>query len=141
MTIKTIYLLNIVLHPEQTYQRITVLPYYSITLLPVLCKPIDSVIKIGQLDSTQSALQRGFTSGTSPLNAALILEEARRESKDQKKPFILVLLDAKVAFDVVNHGNMMRRLYHSGTQDTHWSLINSLHKKCYYFSQVERGSI
>ena len=127
MTIKTIYLLNIVLHPEQTYQRITVLPYYSITVLPVLCKLIDSVIKIGQLDSTQSALQRGFTSGTSPLNAALILEEARRESKDQKKPFILVLLDAKVAFDVVNHGNMMRRLYHSGIQDTHWSLINSLH--------------
>ena len=99
-------------------------------MLPVLCKLIDSIIKariVEQLDSTQSSLQRGFTAGTSPLNAALILEEARRESKDKKKPFILVLLDAKSAFDVVNHRNMMRRLYHCGIQDAHWSLINSLH--------------
>ena len=54
--------------------------YRGITVLPVLCKLIDSVIKsriVGQLDSTQSALQRGFTSGISPLNAALVLEEAR----------------------------------------------------------------
>ncbi|MEW8544512.1 MAG: reverse transcriptase domain-containing protein, partial [Candidatus Thiodiazotropha sp.] len=104
--------------------------YRGITVLPVMCKLIDSIIKtriVDQLDSTQSSLQRGFTSGTSPLNAALILEEARRESKDQKKPFILVLLDAKSAFDVVNHKNMMRRLFHCGIQDNHWSLINSLH--------------
>ena len=104
--------------------------YRGITVLPVLCKLIDSIIKariVEQLDSTQSSLKRGFTAGTSPLNAALILEEARRESKDQKKPFIMVLLDAKSAFDVVNHRNIMRRLYHCGIQDAHWSLINSLH--------------
>ena len=59
--------------------------------------------------------------------AALILEEARRESNDQKKPFILVLLDAKSAFDVVKHKNTMRRLYHYGINNKHWILINSLH--------------
>ena len=104
--------------------------YRGITVLPVFCKLIDSINKaaiVEQLDSTQSSLQRGFTAGTSPLNAALILEEARRESKDQKKPFILLLLDAKSAFDVVNHRNMMRRFYHCGIQYAHWSLINSLH--------------
>ena len=104
--------------------------YLGITILPVLCKIIDSILKqrvSSQLNSVQSTLQRGLTKGTSPLKAALILEEARRESKDQKKPFILVLLDAKSAFDVVKHKNMMRCLYHYGINNKHWTVINSLH--------------
>lgn len=39
----------------------------------------------------------------------------------------LVLLDAKAAFDVVDHKNLMRRLFHIGVNDEHWNLINSLH--------------
>ena len=38
--------------------------YRGITLLPVLCKLIDSIVKariVEQLDSAQSSLQRGFT--------------------------------------------------------------------------------
>jgi hypothetical protein len=47
----------------------------------------------------QSVLQRGFTENTSPTNAALIVEELYREFEDKNKPFYLVLLDAKSAFD------------------------------------------
>jgi hypothetical protein len=41
----------------------------------------------------------------------------------------LVLLDAKSAFDVVIHSHLIRRVYHAGIQDKHWSLINSMHQK------------
>ena len=40
----------------------------------------------------------------------------------------LILLDAKSAFDVVDHAHMLRRLFHIGVQNKHWSLISSLHK-------------
>jgi hypothetical protein len=50
---------------------------------------------------TTKSLQRGFTEKSAPLNAAFILEEARRESWDENNLFIIVKLDAKSAFDVV----------------------------------------
>ena len=40
----------------------------------------------------------------------------------------LILLDAKSTFDVVNHDHMLRRLFHIGVQDKHWTLISSLHR-------------
>ena len=46
------------------------------------------------------------------MNCALILEEYIRENKDQKKDSFIAFLDAKVAFDVVNHASLMRRLFH-----------------------------
>jgi hypothetical protein len=36
-------------------------------------------------------------------------------------------LDAKSAFDVVVHKNLLKKLYHLGIQDKHWTLIKSLH--------------
>ena len=42
---------------------------------------------------------------------------------DMGEQLIIIMLDAKSAFDVVVHNNMMRRLYHLGIQDKHWSLI------------------
>ena len=39
----------------------------------------------------------------------------------------LIFLDAKSAFDVVDHKHLMRRLYHKGVNDGHWTLINSMH--------------
>ena len=76
---------------------------------------------------TTKSLQRGFTEKSAPLNAAFILEEARRESWDENNPFIIVTLDAKSAFDVVVHKNLLRKLYHIGIDDNHWTIINSMH--------------
>jgi len=50
-----------------------------------------------------------------------------REASDMEEQLIIIMLDAKSAFDVVVHNNMMRRLYHLGIQDKHWSLIQNLH--------------
>ena len=62
------------------------------------------------------------------MNAGLIVEEFLKESKDNNLTAHLILLDAKSAFDVVGHAHMLRRLFHIGVQDKHWSLISSLHK-------------
>jgi hypothetical protein len=40
---------------------------------------------------------------------------------------IIILLDAKSAFDVVNPEHLMRRLYHAGISNKIWTLIYSLH--------------
>ena len=56
------------------------------------------------------------------------MKENYRESKDNGTDMKLVLLDAKSAFDVVRHNNLMRRVYHAGIQNQHWSLIESLHQ-------------
>ena len=58
------------------------------------------------------------------MNAALILEAVIRESKDQSKSVYLIFLDAKSAFDVVDHSHLMRRLF----DKKHWLLIDDMHQ-------------
>ena len=56
-----------------------------ITVTPVVCKIIDSIMKNRlrpKWDQQQCPLQRVFTKNSAPLNAAFILEEARREALD-----------------------------------------------------------
>ena len=105
--------------------------YRGITILPVICKIIEAILKeriSPHCDRAQNPYQRGFTRNASPMNAGLIVEEFLRESKDNNLTAHLILLDAKSAFDVVDHAHMLRRLFHIGVQDKHWSLISSLHK-------------
>ena len=59
-------------------------------------------------------MQRGFTKHTSPLNCSLILEEYIRENRDIKKDSFIAFLDAKAAFNVVNHPSLIRKLFHIG---------------------------
>ena len=65
----------------------------------------------------------------SPMNCSLILEEYIRENRDLKKDCFVAFLDAKAAFDVVNHSSLMRKLFHIGVEGVTWNLIHSLHKK------------
>ena len=76
-----------------------------------------------QLGNDQSRLQRGFTKGTSPLYAALILTEAIAEAQDRKHPLYAAFLDASKAFDVVWHNSMLRKLYEAGLQGVDWVLM------------------
>ena len=71
--------------------------------------------------------QRGFTNGSSPMNAAIPVEEAYKILTDEKQNGHLVLLDAKAAFDKVIHPHLFRRMYHAGIQDKTWTIIKSLH--------------
>ena len=111
-------------------ENINVNNYHGITVLPVVYKIIDSILKLRIRKKSypiQCTLQRGFTEKLAPLNATFILEEARRESWDDNNPFIIVMLVAKSAFDVVVHKNMLRKLYHIGIDDNDWTIINSMY--------------
>jgi hypothetical protein len=105
--------------------------YRGIIVLPVINKIPEAIIKLRiqpQILKMQNPSQRGFTANTSPLNASFIIEELKRNAKDEKTPVITVLLDAKSAFDVVDLYHLLRRLYQTGINDKLWSLFNSLHQ-------------
>jgi hypothetical protein len=77
--------------------KLHVTNYRGITVIPVVCKIIESImtnILKPKWDQQQCPLQRGFTKHSAPLNAAFILEEARREALDIGKRLTIVLLDA-----------------------------------------------
>ncbi|CAG2190078.1 unnamed protein product [Mytilus edulis] len=60
--------------------------YRGITVLPILLKIIEFILRIDLRSGSlklQSILQKGFTANTSPLNAAIILEEVYREYMDK----------------------------------------------------------
>ncbi|XP_045205894.2 uncharacterized protein LOC123558082 [Mercenaria mercenaria] len=106
--------------------------YRCITVLPVIVKIIESILKqriAPLIDICQSPYQRGFTKNTSPLHAAIIVEEIARNSKDDNIPIDFIFLDAKSAFDVVSHDHLLRRMYQIGIQDKHWALLKSLHEE------------
>ena len=52
-----------------------------------------------------------------------------QRNRDLKKDCFVAFLDAKAAFDVVNHSSLMRKLFHIGVEGVTWNLIHSLHKK------------
>ena len=60
------------------------------------------------------------------MNCSLILEEFIRKSKDMKKDVYIAFLDAKSAFDVVDHASLMRRLFHIGVDGALWNLTVSI---------------
>jgi hypothetical protein len=71
----------------------------------------------------QNPTQRGFTKGSSPVNADIPVEEAYKILTDEKQIGHLILLDANAAFDKVIHSHLFRRMY----QDKTWTVIKSLH--------------
>jgi hypothetical protein len=74
---------------------------------------------------TQNRKQRGFFSGSQPINSALPVEECYREVVDNNTEGQVILLDAKAAFDKVIHSHMERRVYQAGIDDKHWVLIKA----------------
>jgi hypothetical protein len=110
--------------------------YRGITVLPVISKIVEPIIKgrnQNQVLEIQSRTQRGFTSGSSPVNAALAVEECYREVADNDTDYQIILLDAKATFDKVIHSHMLRRVYEAGIDDKHWVLIKSLHENAVSF--------
>ncbi|MEW8547538.1 MAG: reverse transcriptase family protein [Candidatus Thiodiazotropha sp.] len=107
--------------------------YRGITVTPVLLKVLEHVLNSRHnkiLEETQSRLQKGFTSGCSSLNAAVILTECILESKNSKQGLLLTTLDTQKAFDVVDHNSLLRRLYLDGVQGDDWLLIRDMYTDC-----------
>jgi hypothetical protein len=96
--------------------------YRGITMLPVISKIVETIIKDRiqkQVIETQNRKQRGFTSGSSPINSVLPVEECYREVVDNNTEGQVILRDAKAAFDKVIHSHMERRVYQAGIDDKH----------------------
>ena len=107
--------------------------YRGITMTPVLLKVLEHDLNCRHnkiLEETQSRLQKGFTSGCSSLNVAVILTECILESKNNKEGLILTTLDTQKAFDVVNHNSLLRKLYLDGIQGDDWLLIRDMYSDC-----------
>ena len=108
--------------------------YRGITVTPVLLKVFEHVLNCRHnkiLGKTQSRLQKGFTSGCSSLNAAVILTECILEAKNNKEELILTTLDTQKAFDVVDHNSLLRKLYLDGIQGDDRLLIRDMYSDCH----------
>ena len=104
--------------------------YRRITITAIVGKVVEKqLIKMSRptLDSLQSRLQYGFTSGISPIYAATILTEIMAEAKDTKTELYVAFLDTAKAFDVVDHKGMLNALYRQGVTSNEWQLYNSLY--------------
>ena len=104
--------------------------YNGITVTPILSKVLESVLRDrikSIIAKNQNNLQRGFTEGSSPMNCSLILEESICENKVNNLPTYIDFLNAKFAFEVVNHASLMCKLFHMGVDGQAWSLIDSIH--------------
>ena len=107
--------------------------YRGITVTPVILKVLEHVLNHRHnaiLNPTQSRLQRGFTTGCSSLNAAVIVTECIQESKNVKQNLVFTTLDAQKAFDVVDQNSLLRRLYLDGIQGDDWLLIQDMYSDC-----------
>ena len=108
--------------------------YRGITVISIIGKLVEVLLReevAPILAKTQNPLQRGFTRGTSPLHAAIMLQEAVMEAYSTKKPLYVALLDAKSAFDVVSHDSLLRKLFVDGIQGSLWSTIADTFKEAH----------
>jgi hypothetical protein len=105
--------------------------YRGITVLPVIAKILELVLRNRlriHIDQHQNPMQRGFTCGASPLFCALIIEEFIRETTGKKCASLTAYLDAKTAFDVVDHNSLLRKLYHMGIGGGLWNILYSFYE-------------
>ena len=79
------------------------------------------------MNHDQSDMQVGFTKGMTPTMAALLLSEADNDARTQKKPLYLATLDAKKAFDVVDHTILLNNIYEQGINKKLWMIIKDLY--------------
>ena len=103
--------------------------YRGITVLPVVGKILEILLKehLWQIIAAiQNQFQRGFTSKISPLFCALLLNEVIIDAVYRKTPLYVALLDAKSAFDVVNHSSLYRKLYLAGISSSLRLLLHDL---------------
>ena len=107
--------------------------YSGNTVTPVLLKILEHILNARHneiFSCTKSRLQKGFTDGCSSLNAALILTECILESASNKQYLWLTTLDTQKAFDVVDHGSLLRRLYLDSVHGDDWLLVKDLYTDC-----------
>ena len=100
--------------------------YRGISIPGVTGKVLDEVLKNRRMSTclaAQNDLQLGFTKGLSPLMAALLLSEAMTHAAEQGETLYIATLDAKKAFDVVDHLALFKQLEAEGTDPVLWKTL------------------
>ena len=100
--------------------------YRGITVSATLGKLFEYSL-LNKLDIEQSDYQFGFTKGLSPNMAALLISEAKAETRQDKDQLFLATLDSQKAFDVVHHTILMDRLAEAGIPSDIWLIIKDLY--------------
>ncbi len=100
--------------------------YRRITITAILSKILEKLeapaINI-PLKEARSSMQRGFTEGASSVNTAFLVTECIAEAMDNQDPVFITMLDAKSAFDVVAHPQLLDALYQLGVQGRTWLML------------------
>ena len=101
----------------------------GITIAPIITKVLETVCLESGLstDIKTNGLQFGFAIGKSPSMATLLVTEAIAEAKANRTPLYIATLDARKAFDVVNHQVPKTKLYNSPICGRLWNLIDDLY--------------
>ena len=106
-----------------SYRRITVTSMIGKLLEKTLVKQTKPI-----LDVKLNRQQRGFCTGSSSVNTALLITEACAETRDQNIPLYAAFLDASKAFDVVWHQGLFSKLEDVGIHGNLWLLCSDLYK-------------
>ena len=105
--------------------------YRGITIAPIMSKTLELIcLDLGvekDMIKEPSGLQFGFTAGLSPCMASLVLSETAAEARLNKCHLYVASLDARKAFDVVNHSILKTKMYHSNLRKPLWSVIDDLY--------------
>ena len=129
-TLKTAYKLMI---PKPGKDSRDMDNYRGITIAPILLKILEILcMDLGLEETIQeeiSCQQVGFTKNRSPSMASLVITETVAEAKYMKIPLYVASLDARKAFDVVNHYRLKTKLYNTQTLASLWTLIDDLYQK------------
>ena len=101
----------------------------GITVIVVLSKVVETIMMERSAPILyQNPLQRGFSSGVSPIQASLLVQLAISDAQTQRKPLYIAYLDAKAAFDVVWVKSLLRRLHTAGLHGPLWKMFQTLHE-------------
>ena len=111
--------------------------FRGITIAPIFQKTLEIVTANTELrhkiDQASNNLQVGFTRGLTPSMASLYITEAAAHARLHKTPLFIATLDARKAFDVVNHDILKKKLFQLDISGGMWGIIDSLYsdsKEC-----------
>ena len=105
--------------------------YRGITIASILLKTIETLwISSGneaKINNQISHLQFGFTNARSPSMASLLISESIAMSRANKTPLYIISLDARKAFDVVDHFILRKKIHNTNLPSNMWRMIDDLY--------------
>lgn len=104
--------------------------YRPVSVLPTISKIFEKLVYARIVDyldkfSILSDSQFGFRKGRSTAMALTLISDKIQQEKNDKKFTVGVFLDLSKAFDTMDHGILMKKLYHYGIRGTAYDWISN----------------